>query len=465
MTVLSPEPRPRRRRTVLGLALGLAILSVGAPAGEAGPLLRPSDAPLSVEKRLQLEADPYAVRWRMARMDGDALTTAAQLTLNLFDDVAVKARVSSAETLESGSRFLAGALENGGHFTLLRSAGGILRGAFHTAHGVYTMRSQGPGQVLIEQHDVSKMPGCGVGAMGERPPRLTKKVPAVGRFPNSITATAEQVQQEDNKPVDILVLYTQRVEDHEGGPAEVMATLENEIAKMNLVLANSGLAHRRVQGFFEKVDYEQGRDYGVDLSYLSQIRNGTLHSALIEKHQPDLLHLIVRDYKAVSGVASFPSAAARAYTHKHCATARQRINRYGSDDMSLCLYNVGRVFFRSAGAVTNLGSVVRGYTFAHEVGHNMGLAHGTSTAIEFPYRNYGYGYINPDVTATCQHTVMTTAGPECLGRGRPYVEVPAFSNADLFFPRLPAGYDSALDTPYGGAGGGADLTYPLVFSV
>ena len=449
MTALSSEPRPRRRRAVLGLALGLAISAVGAPAGDAGPLLRPSDAPLSVEKRLQLEADPYAMRWRMARMGGDALSTAGPLAFNLFDDVAVKARVSSAETLESGSRFLAGALENGGHFTLLRSAGGILRGAFHTAHGVYTLRSQGPGQVLIKQHDVSKMPGCGVDAMGERPPRLTDKVPAIGRFPNSITATAEQVQWEDNKPVDILVLYTQRVEDHEGGPAEVTATLENEIAKMNLVLTNSGLAHRRVRGFFEKIDYEQGEDYGVDLSYLSQIRYGDLHSALIEKRQPDLLHLIVRDYKAVSGLASFPSAVARAYTHKRCATARQRINRYGSDDMTLCLYNEGRGWFRLAGAVTNLGSVVHGYTFAHEVGHNMGLAHGTSTAIEFPYRNYGYGYINPDVTATCQHTVMTTAGPECLDRGRPYVEVPAFSNADLFFPRLPAGYDSAPDTPMG----------------
>ena len=449
MTVLSSEPR--RRRAVLGLALGLAILAVGAPAGEAGPLLRPSDVRLSVEKRSQLEADPYAVRWRMARMDGDALPTAGPLKLNLFDDVAVNARVSSAEILESGSRFLAGALENGGHFTLLRSAGGILRAAFHTAHGVYTMRSQGPGQVLIKQHDVSKMPGCGVDAMGERPPRLTDKVPTVGRSQTQSprTATAGQVQWEDNKPVDILVLYTQRVEDHEGGPVEVMATLENEIAKMNLVLANSGLAHRRVQGFFEKVDYDQGKDYGVDLSYLSLIRNGTLHSALIEKHQPDLLHLIVRDFRAVSGLASFPGAATAAHPYKRCATARQRINRYGSDDMTLCLYNEGRRRFRLPGAVTHLGSVVHGYTFAHEVGHNLGLAHGTSTAIEFPYRNYGYGYINPDVAATCQHTVMTTPGPECLGRGRPYVKVPAFSNADLFFPRLPAGYDSASDTPMG----------------
>ena len=219
-------------------------------------------------------------------------------------------RVSNAETLESGSRFLAGAMEDGGHFTLLRSTGGILRGEFHSAHGVFTIRSQGPGTVLVERHDLSKMPGCGFDAMRETPPRFTDKVPpAVRRSQTQSprTAAAEQVQWDDSKPVDVLVLYTQRVQDHEGGPAEVIATLENEIAKMNLVLANSGLPHRRVRGIFEKVDYEQAETLGIDLENLAytvddqwrrshKVDYSALDEVfpLIEKHRADLVHLIVR---------------------------------------------------------------------------------------------------------------------------------------------------------------------------
>ena len=60
-------------------------MAVEAPAC-AVPLLRPSAAPLSAEKRL--EDDPYAMRWRAARLECAAVLEPQAwdepLALNLF---------------------------------------------------------------------------------------------------------------------------------------------------------------------------------------------------------------------------------------------------------------------------------------------------------------------------------------------------------------------------------------------
>ena len=124
------------------------LLGLAAHADIAVPL--PSaDGPVSEEQRLQLEADPYTMRWRVAHMDSGvvfgASAGAEPLAFNLFGDVEVKAQVRSAKMLDGGSRFLAGALEDGGHFTLFRHVTGIVRGEFHSTGGVYMLRSRGPG--------------------------------------------------------------------------------------------------------------------------------------------------------------------------------------------------------------------------------------------------------------------------------------------------------------------------------
>ena len=364
------------------------MLAVGAAAGEA-PLLRPSDVPLGAEMREQLEEDPYAMRWRVAGMDGAAVFESQAwgrpLALDLFPDAQVVARVQRARTLPSGSRFLAGALEGGGHFTLLRSAGGILRGEFHSARGVFTMRSHGPGRVLVAQQDVSALPGCGLdGAMREAlPAGLAPKGLATARRPRPRppqslpTATDDEA---DPNVVAVLVLYTQRVEDHEGGPDEVIVTLENEIAKMNQVLENSGLAGRRVRGVFEKVDYEQAVDLSIDrknLKYTEEdhgrFNREVDHSALdevfplIEEHQADLVHLFVRDPGGSCGTAGIYSRSKERGVQRDCEN---------SENVDLCVYSERRKRWRHAiFAVTAVKCAPRGYVFPHELGHNLGLLH------------------------------------------------------------------------------------------
>ena len=92
----------------------------------------------------------------------------------------------------------------------------------------------------------------------------------------------------------------------------MIVTLENEIARMNQVLENSGLANRRVRGIFEKVDYEQAEHLGWDAANLVNTEadndeDGDYSALdevfpLIEKHQADLVHLFVRDALMACGL-------------------------------------------------------------------------------------------------------------------------------------------------------------------
>ena len=112
------------------------------------------------------------------------------------------------------------------------------------------------------------------------------------------------------------MVYTQRVEDHEGGAEQVKAAIENEIAKMNQVLENSDLAHRQIKlVVMEKVDYVQNEmSMGADLANLGRTSEDNYddkdYSALDEvqdlreQYQADLIHLVVRDITRECGVGS-----------------------------------------------------------------------------------------------------------------------------------------------------------------
>ena len=258
----------------------------------------------------------------------------------------------------------------------------------------------------------------------------------------------------ESKTIDVLVLYTQRVEDHEGGSAQVQATIENEIAKTNQVLENSGLSHRRMRlAALEKVDYEQGKYLYVDVENLRDTLedndNGRDYSALdevfplIEKHQADLVHLFVRDAKEACGRANNYSGRNEYDVQKECEH---------SDNYDLCLYNKRREQWRydrySVSAAKCTGGGI--YLFTHELGHTLGLWHNRESYtwndnhetyyVErgyFPFfKPYAFGYIDPNMTEDCksQSTVMATVHRNRCGSASRAITIPYFSNPDLFFP-------------------------------
>ena len=272
----------------------------------------------------RLESDSFIVpnRYRLARIDRDEIARSIDqglpLVLNLFNDIEVRASVRSSRELASGSTFHYGELEGGGYFTLLLHHTGIVRGEVHFARGTFVFRSEGSDRdrISIAQHDLSGVPMCGVGKEEFTPSvrhrELSNAEPKQGRSLETIPAV--QPKSSTSEPVDVLIAYTQRVEDHEGGPEQTRATIENEVAKMNQVLENSGLAHRQVRLVaMEKVDYSQREHPAVDLNNLENTSADNygdfdfspmdeVHE-LREQYQADLIHLFVREVRGPCGVS------------------------------------------------------------------------------------------------------------------------------------------------------------------
>ena len=457
---------------------------------------------IQFERHLELQSNPIVLsdRYRLAHIDQNeifySIDSDTPLILNLFNDVEFRAKLQKPKKLPSGSSFISGSLEQGGHLTFLLHHNGIIRGKIHSPQGTYTLQSERDhfNEVLIQQKDLSNIPGCG--SHNDTPNKHSaelsakkREIPAfagmtkgagmtyksrskVIEVPSKITEpkdeeiteseaidpemtglkTKEQKSlqttiQMDPEPIDVLVVYTQRAEDAEGGPEHIKAFIENEIAETNQIFANSGLPHRqfRLAGM-EKVDYVQNSVHlGTDLENLSKTSEDNKdYSSLdevhpmIEKYKADLVHLFVKEHVQFCGMASIYRLSHDNYENTYCED---------SNDSALCMFNRRRRRWKaredgfrfSVSAVECAGV----YMFTHEIGHSLGLLHQrphiewNNTDLEggrMALRPYGFGYFHSDLSQQiCQYTVMSDRA--CPSEGiELYHFVPYFSTPDVFFP-------------------------------
>ena len=438
---------------------------------------------LDFDKYLQLQSDPLVVpgRYHLLRMDRNEIFRSIDhdipLVLNLFNDVEFRADVKRVRDLEGGSSFISGSLQEGGHFTIFLHSSGIIRGEIHSLHRVYTLRSEGSDfdHVLIKQEDLSDVVLCGNDGISANVEENqanwgARRIGSATRatWQKSIGpagATQESAQgstQTGNKTVDVLVVYTQRVEDHEGGPVQVKAAIENEAAKMNQALEDSELSHRQIKlAAIKKVDYVQSSSgIGVDLVNLIKKDNinNIDYSALDEVHnlreqyQADLVHLIVRDSIDFCGKATVFNV-----SFKHTI---EKYRCQNSLDPEACLERELIKEWRPRVFSVSSIKCSSGYAFTHELGHTLGIIHQRSdydwdypnAEARLPFRPYAFGYVSPDLSQRiCQFTIMSIRG--CPAEGIDYYNpLPYFSNPDLFFPRPEGEYASRPfkdDTPMG----------------
>ena len=459
-----------------GATLALTLCAVRSAFAEG--LLTPTDAAPSVAKREHLDADPDVIRWRVAQWNASAvfdanatfsvppvssreapaIEAAAPLVLNLFDDVAVKAHVSSAKTLDSGSRFLFGALNDGGYFTLFRHGSSIVRGEVHSMNGVYILHSDGASdRILIMQADSSKLASCGT------------QQNADDVFAAPVTELdihwrtdwkANQGMAADNMTIDLLVAYTQEAEDIKGGPDIMRAQAEYDVTFINQVLENSDLAHRQIR-LAALVNVAVEDPSLVDFTTTTddrekQIRFLDLLAALRVEHGADLTSVYI-----TGGVGGWSTGG----FHNHWPW-RSDCARHPNP--ALCYYNVRKKNWgttihdsrsiKAGAAYVNVGfsgfGLNLGRTFAHEWGHEMTLLHGrydipllghTPINNDRDLRPMAYGHVYPhylpeqDFPEWCQGTVMayfTQCTDERLHPSYPpQLAVPNFSNPQIYYPR------------------------------
>ena len=337
-----------------------------------------------------------------------------KLVLNLFDDVVFTGIVEHVEPTASGHA-LWGSLEDVelGTMTLVVN-GSTVVGTVRSLGAVYSIRTASDRKYVIRQIDESTLPPLGEPLEGSPSPR-------------DPSTQADDVPADDGSVIDVMVVYTPDAKHHEGGRAAIEALIDLFVAETNQAYANSGVTHRIRLVFRDEVDYTEDGDSSIDLSRLRENSDGYMDDVheLRDLYGADLVHIVL-GRGDVCGRASL-------------------IRSESSAD----------------GEARGFGLTVSGcggMTFAHELGHNMGLHHdryelGVS-------RGYHYGYVNQrmfeaGVPESVRWRTIMSYSTQCTEVGDFYCELlPYFSNPEKTYKGDPMGVP--VDNPSTGVDGPAD---------
>jgi len=340
------------------VALVAFVLSIPVPVlgqDSAGVFLEPEALTVAPQD------DAGVLRSRIVNIDFDRLDAARdavagagaappQLELNLFDDATFTALIDEVSPTDAGYA-LTGRLDGValGSFALVVN-GETVAGSLAALEAVYTVRSMGTGQYLIRQVDQSALPR-------EDEPLLPDpaEVPPLGGDADGLLATA----LDGGSEITVAVFYTPTARIAEGGTSNIESLIDLAETETNLAYATVGVIQRIAAVHKQEISYTEVSS-STDLNRLRLTSDGYLDEvhAIRDTYGADLVHLITD-----------ASYCGRGY--------------YAA------LYGATYGF-----AVTDRNCVSPNYTFAHELGHNMGLRHDRyMDQGNTPYP-YSHGYVN-----------------------------------------------------------------------
>ncbi len=298
---------------------------------------------------------------------------------------------------------------NGGEFfiTLVQRGRGkkALAGSFNFHPLSQNVHQVSGGEMSMESMVSSEMPACG----GEVHPSLSSAAGVAGRLSRAASPPAAA---DGELEIDVAILLTTEMVTAYGGLIAAIAEADNAVASANTAFTNSEVSQQLRLVYAGQTNTAQGATMSADLTRLRVPDDGAFDEAhtLRDTYGADLVTLMWHIYPAPScGVAYLMSDG----------------------------FNVPE--FEAFGFSVVMASCATGnYSYAHELGHNMGAEHDAANADGQGAYAYSYGFHFTGTDNAHYRTIMAYAS------GAPgETRVGYFSNPDVEFQGTATGTSNA----------------------
>lgn len=341
-----------------------------------------------------------------AQAERKASADAAVLDLNLFSDRSLRARIERVDQRKDHTAYF-GRLEGEDGELVFVVQNGVVAGSIRGGGKLYQIRFAGGDVHEIQEVDPGLLPPDGEPLAPEED----------GRAPAAESAAVADavVAADDGTQIDVLVAYTATARAVAGGTAAIQALINLGITETNQSYLNAGVIQRVRLVHTVEVAYTESGNIGTDLSRLRATADGFMDNVhpLRNTYGADLVHLIVDNGGGFCGIA-------------------------------YVMNTVSNAFASDAFGVTARSCVSPNLSFAHEMGHNMGLQHDRYVDQSNTPYPYSHGYVNQaalvgGAPVNKRWRTIMAYNTECSDNGISCTRLMYFSDPTRFYTGDPMG--------------------------
>jgi hypothetical protein len=386
-----------------------AIQSVTRPAAIAAP-------------RVQAPRENWETRTRLVTVDltglpdrgtaGSAPAIGEQVRIDLFDGQSVQAVFERFDPNMSGVTWVGRVPGTADSRVTIVYGGGSMAASVVLPDASYTIRP-----VSLDPLNPAPPAAAPLYVLAEINPAGFPREAApleVATPEIALDKAADVIMADSADVIELLVVYTGAAEAWAGGPAAIVNWINLGVSETNSAYATSGVAQRVELLHAERVSYTEVSSLGTNLTGLragSGVGLGGV-PALREAYAADLVSMIVRP--------TSPDACGVAFLMSSVSTA----------------------FAPNGFSVVDAPCVSPGGTFAHELGHNMGLRHDWYMDAGVTPFTYAHGY----VSIPGRFRTIMSYPDSCNSLGIVCSRLLAFSNPDVTHNGVPMGVAGGTNT-------------------